>query len=112
MDDASVIIRRFLGSATGGQLRVGLVAVVCFLALLNSSGLPPMTSTYLIVFLSVMFAISLVAMLFLAFGRASDHANPGPSPKQSKDAMLGYEQVRDPQVPAELDERVSSGRLD
>ena len=101
MDDASVIIRKFLGSATGAQLRVGLVSVVSFLGLINSSGLPALVSPYVIVFLAIIMAISLSLMLILALKPVlPDSEGRQHGGKSRRTDAIEFDEIEDQQVPS------------
>lgn len=99
VDEASVIIRKFLGSATGGQLRFGLVFVVAFIALLNSSGIPVLVAGYIIVFLAIIAALALIGMLLLSIGpnffKAEDNISTG---RDKEPLLIDSEKNKDPQV--------------
>lgn len=66
MDDLSVILKRFLGAATGAMLRVGLVSVLSFIGLINAENLPTLVADYIVIFLTGCLGISFAYFFFLA----------------------------------------------
>lgn len=66
MDDVSLLFKRFLNSATASQLRLGLVFVVSFLALINASGIPTIVQPVVTIFLACIMGLSLILMLYFA----------------------------------------------
>ena len=81
MDDTTEILRRMLGAATGGMLRIGLVAVLAFLGLINMAAMPASVALFLSWFLAAVLVVSFGAMLFLGlrtslFARDAEEQRP------------------------------------
>ena len=86
MDDLTIILQRMLGAATGGMLRIGLVALLAFLALINMAAVPAAIAVWLSWFFAAVLVISLTTMLYLGLKSslsAEPQKLPPPAPMPS-----------------------------
>ena len=85
------------------MLRRGLAAIILFLLLLNSSGLPAIVAPYLVVFLAACFALCVIGMIFSAFSpdNAAEQNEKGRDIRgpTAAEALEGPQGI-DPQIPS------------